>query len=556
MPPEFAFSMNDVSKIHSGKTIIQGITLSFFYGAKIGVLGPNGSGKSTLLRIIAQEDKEFDGDLLISKGMSIGHVPQEPRLDPAKTVREHLESAVVSIRSIVDEYNKITEAMGDMEDPDEMERAMERMTILQDEIDAADAWEIDRKLDMAADALLLPPGDSDVTVLSGGEKRRVVMCMVLLQAPDILLLDEPTNHLDAESVAWLEQHLAEYKGTVIAVTHDRYFLDNVAKWILELDRGRGIPFKGNYTSWLEQKKARLEMEDKKESARKRILSKELDWIHASPKARQAKGKARIRRYDELLQEQKEARMDAIDLRIPPGPVMGTKVLLVEGLNKCFGNKTLISNLDFELPRGGIVGVIGPNGVGKTTLFKMITKELDADTGKITLGDSVQLSYVDQSRDSLNPDNNIWEEISGGQDILEVGPWKMKSRAYVSRFNFKGTEQSKSVGVLSGGERNRVHLAKLLKSGGNLLLLDEPTNDLDVETLQVLEQAIISFPGCAVVSTHDRMFLDRIATHILAFEGEGNVRWFEGNFAAYEARRYEELGHDPFVNRRARYRKLS
>ena len=555
MPPEFAFHTAGVSKIHGTRTIIEGITLSFYYGAKIGILGHNGSGKSTLLNIIAGEDRDFDGEVVVTQGLTVGLVPQEPRLDPDRTVREHLEDAVAPSRALVDEYNAITEKLGDLEDPDEMEKAMERMTALQDRIDAQDLWDLDQRLDRASDALLLPPGDADVTKLSGGEKRRVVLCMVLLKQPDILLLDEPTNHLDAESVAWLEGHLARYPGTVLAVTHDRYFLDNVAQWILELDRGRGIPFKGNYTGWLEQKQARLEMENRQESARQRVLARELEWVHASPKARQAKGKARLARYEELAARSAEARKDGIDLRLPPGPKLGNRVLEAKGVVKGFDGRTLMEGLDFDLPPGGIVGVIGPNGVGKTTLFRLIVGEERPDAGEIRLGESVSLSYVDQSREALDPKKDIWEEISGGEEILEVGPWKMNSRAYVSRFNFKGQEQSKSIEALSGGERNRVHLAKLLKSGGNLLLLDEPTNDLDVETLQVLEQALLDFPGCAVVSTHDRMFLDRIATHILAFEGEGKVRWFEGNFAAYAERRREELGEDPFENRRARYRKL-
>jgi sulfate-transporting ATPase len=550
--PQFIFTMKDLRKVTpQGKEILKGIWLSFYDDAKIGVIGSNGAGKSTLLRIMAGLDKSFAGEAFPREGTRIGYLPQEPQLDPKKSVLEHVEEAVADKRKILQRYEELMANYSD-ETADESSR-------LQDRIDAENLWELDRHVEMAMDALRLPPGDADVTKLSGGEKRRVALCRILLDQPDMLLLDEPTNHLDAESVAWLEQHLKEFKGSVIAITHDRYFLDNVAGWILELDRGAGVPWEGNYSSWLDQKRNRLAQEEKEESSRQRTLQRELEWVRMAPRARQAKGKARLQKYDELLAEQQasEKREGAAEITIPPGPRLGDVVIEAKGLRKAYGDKLLMDDVNFMLPKGGIVGVIGPNGAGKTTLFRMLVGQEKPDAGALKIGETVQLSYVDQSRDALAGDRNVWEEISdGGKDIVMVGKREVNSRAYCASFNFRGPDQQKKVKDLSGGERNRLHLAKLLKSGGNLLLLDEPTNDLDVDTLRALEEALVSFAGCAVVISHDRWFLDRIATHMLAFEGDSQVAWFEGNYQDYEADRRRRLGVEAETPHRIKYRKLT
>ena len=553
---QYIYTMNRVAKVVPPKRfIIRDISLSFFPGAKIGVLGLNGAGKSTVLRIMAGIDKEFDGEARPQPGIKVGYLPQEPELDPDKDVRGNVEEGIAETIALVERFNdismKFAEPMGD----DEMNALLEEQGKLQDAIDAAGAWEIERKLDIAADALRLPPWDADVTKLSGGEKRRVALCRLLLSQPDMLLLDEPTNHLDAESVAWLERFLDEYPSTVIAVTHDRYFLDNVAGWILELDRGHGIPWEGNYSSWLEQKEKRLKTEEATEKARQKAMQAELEWVRTNPKGRQAKSKARLRQFEEISSQNYQKRNETNEIYIPPGPRLGDVVIEVENLRKGFGDKLLIDDLSFQLPPGGIVGVIGPNGAGKTTFFRMITGEEKPDSGTIRLGDTVQLASVDQSRDSLDDSKTVWEEISDGLDLIKVGNYETPSRAYVGRFNFRGSEQQKKIGLLSGGERNRVHLAKMLKSGGNLLLLDEPTNDLDVETLRALEQALLEFPGSAVVISHDRWFLDRICTHMLAFEGDSIVTWFAGNYADYEADRHRRLGADADNPHRIKYKRL-
>ena len=554
---QYIYTMNRVAKVVPPKRqIIHDISLSFFPGAKIGVLGLNGSGKSTLLRIMAGLDTEIDGEARPQPGIKIGYLPQEPELDPAKDVRGNVEDGVAETKGLVDRFNEISEKFAEPMSDDEMNALLEEQGKLQDAIDAAGAWELDRKLEIAADALRLPPWEADVSKLSGGEKRRVALCRLLLSQPDMLLLDEPTNHLDAESVAWLERFLDEYPSTVIAVTHDRYFLDNVAGWILELDRGHGIPWEGNYSSWLEQKEQRLAVEEQTEAARRKAMQAELEWVRSNPKGRQAKAKARLRRFEEISSQDYQKRNETNEIYIPPGPRLGDIVVEAEGLRKGFGQKLLMDGLSFSLPAGGIVGVIGPNGAGKTTLFRMITGSEKPDGGTLRLGESVKLASVDQSRDSLNDNKTIWEEISDGQDLIEVGNFQTPSRAYVGRFNFRGSDQQKKIGLLSGGERNRVHLAKMLKSGANFLLLDEPTNDLDVETLRALEQALLEFPGSAVVISHDRWFLDRVATHILAFEGDSNVVWFAGNYADYEEDRKRRLGSDADTPHRIRYRRLA
>ena len=548
--------MYDLRKVvGEGRTILDGINLSFFPGAKIGVLGHNGAGKSTLLRIMAGVDTEFLGEAKPAAGLKIGYLPQEPQLDPEKDVLGNVEDGVAETRDLLRAFEEISAKFAEPMDDDEMNALLEKQGKLQDKIDAADAWELDRTLEVAMDALRCPPGDAEVESLSGGEKRRVALCRLLLSKPDMLLLDEPTNHLDAESVAWLERFLAEYPGTVVAVTHDRYFLDNVAGWILELDRGRGIPWEGNYSSWLDQKSKRLEVEEKQASAHARTLQRELEWIRMAPKARQAKGKARVNAYEQLLQEGQERAPERVEIAIPVPERLGDVVVEASHVTKAFGDKLLMDDLDFSLPPGGIVGVIGPNGAGKTTLFRMIVGEEKPDSGELRLGETVHLAYVDQSRDALDPEDTIWKAISGGEELMQVGKREIQSRAYVSSFNFKGPEQQKLMGSLSGGERNRVHLAKLLASGGNVLLLDEPTNDLDVDTLRALEDALESFAGCAVVISHDRWFLDRIATHILAFEGDSHVEWFEGNYEDYEKDRKRRLGADADQPHRIKYRRI-
>jgi len=547
-PSEYIYSMYKVSRTHPpDKQVLTDISLSFFPGAKIGVLGYNGSGKSTLLRIMAGVDTEYRGEAALHSSATVGMLEQEPKLDESKDVKGNVEDGVRGLRDMMDRFNELAANYSD-ETADEFAR-------LQDRIDAADAWSLDSMLDTAMDALRLPPSDADVATLSGGERRRVALCRLLLSAPDLLLLDEPTNHLDAESVAWLERYLEEYKGTVVAVTHDRYFLDNVAGWILELDRGRGIPFKGNYSSWLEQKGERLALEKNRDSARARTLAAELEWVRENPKGRRKKSKARLARYDALLAEESSVKLESVQIHIPAGPRLGSVVIEADGLRKGFGDRLLIENLSFELPPAGIVGVIGPNGAGKTTLFRMIVGDEEPDDGSLRLGETVQLAYVDQSREALDATKSVWEEISGGQEQIQVGERKMNSRAYVSGFNFKGSDQQRKLDALSGGERNRVHLAKLLRSGGNLLLLDEPTNDLDVDTLRALEEALLAFAGCAVVISHDRWFLDRVATHVLAFEGDSQVRWFEGNVEAYEEHRRERLGPAADRPHRITYKKL-
>ncbi|MCB0859725.1 MAG: energy-dependent translational throttle protein EttA [Solirubrobacterales bacterium] len=546
---DYIFTMYQVSRVHPpDKEVLKDISLNFLPGAKIGILGPNGSGKSSLLKIMAGTDTEFKGEARLREGATVGILEQEPHLDESRDVRGNVEDGVREIKDLLDRFNELAANYSD-ETADEFAK-------LQAKIDAVDAWNLDTMLDTAMDALRLPPGDADVSKLSGGEKRRVALCRLLLSKPDLLLLDEPTNHLDAESVAWLERHLEEYPGTVVAVTHDRYFLDNVAGWILELDRGRGIPFEGNYSSWLEQKQARLAQEEKQESARAKTIASELEWVRENPKGRRKKSKARLARYEELLAEEKNVRLDQVQIHIPAGDRLGNVVIDAEHLTKAFGDKLLIEDLSFKLPPAGIVGIIGPNGAGKTTLFRMIVGDEEPDSGTIRLGDTVQLAYVDQSRDALDPEKTVWEEISDGDENITVGSNKMNSRAYVGGFNFKGSDQQRKVGVLSGGERNRVHLAKLLKTGGNLLLLDEPTNDLDVDTLRALEEALINFAGCAVVISHDRWFLDRVATHILAFEGDSQVIWFEGNLEAYEENRRNRLGAEADRPHRITYKRLT
>jgi sulfate-transporting ATPase len=550
------FSLIGVGRVHPPKKqVLKDIYLSFYYGAKIGVIGLNGSGKSTLLRIIAGLDKDYIGEITMSKGYTVGLLEQEPQLDKTKTVKEIVEEGRAEVVSLLRDYETVSNKLGENISPEEMEKLLEKQSQLQEKIEAANGWELENELEVAMDALRCPPPDSKIDVLSGGERRRVALCRLLIQEPDILLLDEPTNHLDAESVGWLEQHLQQYKGTVIAVTHDRYFLDNAAGWILELDRGQGIPFQGNYTSWLEQKQARLEKEEKAESKRRKTLERELEWIRMSPKGRHAKGKARVTRYEELLGEQQDKQSDELEIYVPPGPRLGDVVVEAKGLAKAFGDKVLFEDVNFNLPRGGIVGVIGPNGAGKTTLFRMIVGKEKADDGTLKIGETVKLGYVDQDR-TLDASKTVWEVISDGQDTLKLGKVEVNSRAYCGRFNFGGTEQQKKVKDLSGGERNRVHLARMLKEGSNLLILDEPTNDLDVNTLRALEEGLERFGGCAVVSSHDRWFLDRIATHILAFEGDSRVAWFDGNYSEYEADRKKRLGRDAEQPHRIRYRKMT
>jgi ATP-binding cassette ChvD family protein len=548
--------MVGVSKNYDKKTVLKDIYLSYFYGAKIGVLGLNGSGKSSLLKILAGVDKEFNGETVLSPGYTVGYLEQEPRLDESKTVREIVEQGVQGTVDLLKEYDEINAKFGEEMSDDEMSKLLERQGEVQEKLDAQDAWDLDSRLEMAMDALRCPPGDTPVKVLSGGEKRRVALCRLLLQKPDILLLDEPTNHLDAESVGWLEQHLQRYEGTVIAVTHDRYFLDNVAGWILELDRGQGIPWKGNYSSWLEQKQERLRKEEKSESERQKTLERELEWIRMSPKGRHAKSKARINSYESLLNQESEKLAKDLEIYIPPGPRLGNVVIEADNVRKAYGDKLLVDGMTFQLPPGGIVGIIGPNGAGKTTLFRMITGQEQSDGGTFRTGETVSLAYVDQSRDSLDSNKTIWEEISDGLDVVKLGNREVNSRAYVGRFNFSGSDQQKKIGMLSGGERNRVHLARMLKQGANVLLLDEPTNDLDVNTMRALEEALENFAGCAVVISHDRWFLDRIATHILAFEGDSRVVWFDGNYSEYEADRKHRLGAAADQPHRIKYRQLT
>jgi ATP-binding cassette ChvD family protein len=555
--PQFIYTMKGLGKVHPPDAkVLEDIWLSFHFGAKIGVLGLNGAGKSSLLRIMAGEDQSFLGEAFAAQNISIGFLHQEPRLDPQKNVLGNVEEGVAPIKALLQRYDDVNAKLGEDLSPEEMDKVLEEQAKIQDKIDASNAWDLDSRLDLAMDALRLPPPDADVAKLSGGERRRVALCRLLLQSPDLLLLDEPTNHLDAESVAWLERFLKDYPGTVVAVTHDRYFLDNVAGWILELDRGRGIPWEGNYSSWLEQKQNRLAQEEKAETRRQRTLERELEWIRLSPRARQAKGKARLNAYEELLQEDTAQKIETAEIYIAPGPRLGDVVVEARGLRKAYGDNLLMDDLTFTLPRGGIVGVIGPNGAGKTTLFRMITGQEKPDAGTLRLGETVQVGYVDQSREALDPNKSVWDEISGGHDEIELGKRKVASRAYVSWFNFKGSAQQRKVGTLSGGERNRVHLAKLLRRGSNLLLLDEPTNDLDVDTLRALEEALLNFAGCAVVISHDRWFLDRIATHMLAFEGDSQVVWFQGNYQDYEADRKRRLGAEADHPHRIKYRKLT
>ena len=555
-PEKIIYTMVRVSKFYQTRQVLKDISLSYFYGAKIGVLGLNGSGKSSLLRIMAGVDPDFDGQAVLSPGYTLGFLEQEPRLDPEKTVRAVVEEGMHEAVSLVNEYNAISEKFAEPMDDAEMDKLIERQGKLQEKIDHLDAWDIDSRLEMAMDALRCPPGDTPVRVLSGGEKRRVALCRLLLRKPDILLLDEPTNHLDAETVAWLERHLQQYDGTVIAVTHDRYFLDNVAGWILELDRGRGVPWKGNYSSWLDQKQVRLKQEEKTESERQKTLQRELEWIHMSPKGRHAKSKARITAYENLLNKEHEKQAADLEIYIPPGPRLGKVVIEADNVTKAYGDRLLVENMTFALPAGGIVGVIGPNGAGKTTLFKMIIGTETPDSGTLRVGETVSLAYVDQERESLDPNKSIWEVISGGADFIQLGSREVNSRAYVSRFNFSGADQQKKTSMISGGERNRVHLACMLKQGANVILLDEPTNDLDVNTMRALEEALEHFGGCAVVISHDRWFLDRIATHIMAFEGDSKVVWYEGNYSDYEADRKKRLGKDADQPHRIKYRHLT
>ena len=553
MARQFIYHMHNLSKAYAGgKKVLDGVNLSFYPDAKIGVLGPNGAGKSTLLKIMAGLETEFTGEAWAAEGAKVGYLAQEPQLDESLDVRGNVMGGVAEKAALVARFNEVAMQVAE----DYSDELMEEMTALQDQIDAQNLWDLDAQVDIAMEALRCPPDDAHIDSLSGGEARRVALCALLLQAPDMLLLDEPTNHLDAESVAWLERFLHDYPGTVVAVTHDRYFLDNVAGWILELDRGHGIPWEGNYSSWLEQKEKRLETEEKKESARIKAMREELEWVRANPKGRQAKSKARLQRFDELSSQDFQQRNETNEIYIPPGPRLGELVIEANGLSKSFGDRLLIEDLSFKLPQGGIVGIIGPNGAGKTTLFRMLVGQEQPDKGELRIGETVKLAYVDQSRDALDPNKTVWEEISDGADIIHVDKYTSQSRAYVSRFNFKGSDQQKRVGDLSGGERNRVHLAKLLKSGGNLLLLDEPTNDLDVETLRALEEALLDFPGCAIVISHDRWFLDRIATHILAFEGDSQVVWFQGNYADYEADRKHRLGDNSNQPMRIKYKPIS
>lgn len=557
MARQFIYVMKNLTKVYpGGKKVMDNIWLSFYPDAKIGVLGVNGAGKSTLLKIMAGLDKDYSGEAWVAEGARIGYLAQEPHLDPTKTVAENVMDGLGEIKVTVDRFNTISERLGVVEDPDEMQKLLDEQSELQSKIDAADAWDLERTVEVAMDALRCPPGDSAVTNLSGGEKRRVALCRLLMERPDLLLLDEPTNHLDAESVAWLERYLREYKGSVVMVTHDRYFLDNVTGWILELDRGQGIPYEGNYTAWVEQKQKRMEQEGREDVARQKSLSRELEWVRSSPKARQAKSKARLKAYEELLAQSENQQEGSAQIIIPTPPRLGDLVIEVTDLKKSFGDRMLVDNLSFQLPPAGIVGVIGPNGAGKTTLFKMLTGQEKPDSGTIRVGDTVVMGYVDQSRDSLDPNKNVWEEISGGLDVLPIGKREMPSRAYVGAFNFKGADQQKKVGMLSGGERNRVHLAKMLKSGANVLFLDEPTNDLDVDTLRALEEALGSFPGCVVITSHDRWFLDRLATHILAFEDNSHVEWFEGNFESYEEDKLRRLGADATNPHRPKFRKIA
>ncbi|MBW2625459.1 MAG: energy-dependent translational throttle protein EttA [Deltaproteobacteria bacterium] len=555
-PNKIIYSMIGVSRYYDTKPVLKDINLSYFYGAKIGVLGLNGAGKSSLLRILAGIDKEFNGKTVMTPGLTVGMLEQEPRLDDDMTVREVVEQGAQETVDLLNEYNRINERFAEPMPDDEMNHLMERQGEFQEKLDALDAWDLDSRLEMAMDALRCPPGETPIKILSGGERRRVALCRLLLQKPDILLLDEPTNHLDAESVAWLEHHLQRYPGTIIAVTHDRYFLDNVAGWILELDRGHGIPWKGNYSSWLEQKQKWLQQEEKSESERQKTLQRELEWIRMSPKGRRAKSKARINSYENLLGEETEKSARSLEIYIPPGPRLGRMVIEADNVSKSYDDRLLMEEMSFLLPPGGIVGIIGPNGAGKTTIFRMITGQEQPGSGTIRIGDSVKLAYVDQSRDILDPDKSIWEVISDGLDTVRLGSLEYNSRAYVARFNFSGTDQQKKVGLLSGGERNRVHLARMLKEGANVLLLDEPTNDLDVNTMRALEEALENFAGCAVVISHDRWFLDRIATHILAFEGESQVVWFEGNYSDYEADRKKRLGSAADQPHRIKYRQLT
>ena len=556
MPPQFVYVMKGLGKVYPPDSrVLNDIWLSFLPGAKIGVLGLNGAGKSTLLKIMAGVEQNYIGEAFVGQGVSVGYLQQEPQLNPAKDVRGNVEEGVAETKALLEKYDAINMKLGEDLSPEEMEKTLDEQSRLQDRIDATNAWDLDSRLDLAMDALRLPPPDADVTTLSGGERRRVALCRLLLLSPDLLLLDEPTNHLDAESVAWLERFLKDYPGTVVAVTHDRYFLDNVAGWILELDRGEGIPYQGNYSGWLEQKQNRLAQEEKAETKRQRTLQRELEWIRMSPRARQAKGKARLNAYEQLLNEDSAQKLDAVEIYIPPGPRLGDIVVEARGLKKAYGDTVLFDDLSFTLPRGGIVGVIGPNGAGKTTTFKLITGEEKPDAGTLRLGETVQVGYVDQSRE-LAANKSVFDEITGGVDELEMGKKKIASRAYVSWFNFKGAQQQRKVGTLSGGERNRVHLAKLLRQGSNLLLLDEPTNDLDVDTLRALEEALLNYAGCAVVISHDRWFLDRIATHILAFEGDSRTVWFEGNYQDYEADRKRRLGAEADQPHRIKYRKLT
>jgi ATP-binding cassette ChvD family protein len=554
---QYIYVMKGLGKVYPGhREVLKDIWLSFLPGVKIGVLGYNGAGKSTLLRIMAGVDKDYNGEAWLAEGASVGMLTQEPALDPALSVVQNVMAGLGETKAMLDRFNEVSERLGSVEDPDEMTKLIEEQAALQEKIDAAGAWEMERTVEIAMDALRCPPGDAEVAKLSGGEKRRVALCRLLLQKPDLLLLDEPTNHLDAESVAWLERFLKEYKGTVVLVTHDRYFLDNVTGWILELDRGRGIPYEGNYSAWLDQKQQRLAQEGREEGARQRTLAQELEWVKASPRARQAKSKARYQAFEQLLQQSRERAPETAQIVIPAGPRLGQEVIDAKGLNKGYGDQLLIENLNFRLPPGGIIGVIGPNGAGKTTLFRMIVGQEKPDAGGIKIGDTVKLGYIDQSRDSLADGKTVWEEISGGADVIDLGERKMPSRAYCGAFNFKGPDQQKKVGQLSGGERNRVHLAKMLKSGANLLLLDEPTNDLDVDTLRALEDALAAFAGCAVIISHDRWFLDRIATHILAFEGDSHVEWFEGNFQDYEADKKRRLGDEAVEPHRIKFKPLT
>lgn len=557
MAQQYIYTMQGLKKVvPPGREILKGIWLSFYPGAKIGVIGLNGSGKSTLIKIMAGLDDDFIGEAAPDPSIKVGYLPQEPELDPSKDVKGNVEEALGHLKAKVDRFNEISMKMCESMDDDAMNKLMEEMGRLQDEIDAADAWDLDRHLDIAMDALRCPPGDADVTVLSGGEKRRIALCRLLLEKPDLLLLDEPTNHLDAESVAWLERHLREYEGTVVLITHDRYFLDNVTGWILELEGGKGIPWEGNYSSWLEQKQKKLIAQDKADSKRVKVLQRELEWVQASPKARQKKSKARVSAYEDLVSKDRDMQQKTTQIRIPAGERLGNIVVKAEKVSKAFGDKLLFDDLHFNLPRGGIVGIVGPNGAGKTTLMNMITGKDTADSGELIIGETVQMAYVDQGRDDLDPEKTIWENISEGAEELDLGGVKINSRAYCSGFNFKGHDQQRKVGTLSGGERNRVHLARLLKSGANLIILDEPTNDLDVDTLRALEDALVSFGGCLVVVSHDRWFLDRICTHILAFEGDSNVFWYEGNYSEYDADRRKRLGEDADQPHRIKYRRLS